>query len=197
MREISISPRHSADDALQSALTQLNAELPADQPDVTAALEIFDFSVLEKLPADPRLTWRLTVPGLDREVFIDAHTSEIVFNRSFPIRPTSWMASISTSAILAVHSMARTANATPSPASLRLRRPQPSMLLTTMISKQLRAISSLLIPIGFSTAISAGALTITPPVASTSSSTPACPTRLPVAVATKFVSAMVGWTLKS
>lgn len=80
-RNLDVVPTLDAPAAAAAAMSRPELQLPAEAIVTASKLEIFDLSVLEDVPSDPHLVWRLEFLAEDREVMIDAHSGAIVLSR--------------------------------------------------------------------------------------------------------------------
>jgi Zn-dependent metalloprotease len=75
-----VTPALTAEQAEEVARAALN--LPAAPAARLTHLQIFDEGVLRTAPSQPHLVWRVTLQQAHEELFIDAHTGEVVFRLS-------------------------------------------------------------------------------------------------------------------
>lgn len=81
-RGIKLIPTLASEQAWNVASNRFSALVSEAAAAPTSELVLFDLAVLDAVRSDPHLVWRVAHAGLDREVFVDAHTGDIVFSRT-------------------------------------------------------------------------------------------------------------------
>jgi Zn-dependent metalloprotease len=77
---LDVNPTLTAEDAVAVARTEFGA--PNALPVIPPSLAIFDRCLLQTGPSNPHLVWSVTLDPATVELFLDAHTGEIVFRNA-------------------------------------------------------------------------------------------------------------------
>lgn len=79
---VSLVPQLTGADARVVAVRALGIPAPGFGVVAETELMVFDFALLDDRPPAPHLVHRVTFSELDRELFVDAHSGEVLLNRT-------------------------------------------------------------------------------------------------------------------
>lgn len=79
---VSLTPRLTGADARVVAIRALGIPAPGFGVVAETELMVFDFALLDDRAPEPHLVQRVTFVALDREIFVDAHSGEVLLNRA-------------------------------------------------------------------------------------------------------------------